>query len=353
VVNFSDPTATDNCPGVTVIQSGGPGSGSSFPVGTTQVEFTAEDAFGNTTVCSFNIIVEDLENPQITCPADIVLSIPNGNCSTQINYPDPTVSDNCPGVSFNVLSGPSSGDIIIAGVYTVELQAVDAAGNTAECSFTIEVSETSLPVFDCPTDLIVAADPGACEAEVTFPLPTATDSCSAVTVSQTGGPVSGSIFPAGNTTVEFTAVDAFGNSSVCSFDIIVQDDTNPTIDCPDDISADSEPGVCGATINYPAPIVDDNCGIASVIQLEGLGSGSFFPVGVTTETYEVLDVSGNSSTCSFTVTIIDNELPTITCPADINQVLADGDCSSIINYPAPTTSDNCGIATVTLVDGLA
>jgi len=353
VVNFSDATATDNCPGATVTQTGGPSSGSSFPVGTTQVEFTAEDAFGNTSVCSFNIIVEDLEDPQITCPSDIVLSIPDGNCSTQINYPDPTISDNCPGVSFNVLSGPASGDIINAGVYTVELEAVDAAGNNAVCDFTIEVSETSLPVFDCPTDLIVAADPGACEAEVTFPLPTATDSCSAVTVSQTGGPVSGSIFPAGNTTVEFTAVDAFGNSSTCSFDIIVQDDTDPTIDCPDNITTDSEPGVCGATVNYPAPGVDDNCGIASVVQLEGLGSGSFFPVGVTTETYEVIDVSGNSSTCSFTVTIIDNEPPAITCPADINQVLADGDCSSIINYPAPTTTDNCGVASVTLLEGLA
>jgi len=352
-VNFLDATANDNCPGVAVSQSSGPVSGSIFSVGTTQIEYTAEDAAGNTSICTFSVIVEDDEDPEITCPGDISLSIPGGNCSTEITYADPTLSDNCPGVNFSVLSGPESGDIVTAGNYTVELQATDAAGNTASCSFNIEISETSLPVFDCPTNLVVPADPGACEADVTFPTPTATDSCSSVTVTQTGGPASGSTFPAGNTTIEFTAEDAFGNTSVCSFDIIVQDDTDPTIDCPDNITIDSEPGLCGATVNYPAPTTDDNCGVASVIQLEGLGSGSFFPVGETTETYEVNDVSGNSTTCSFTITVVDNELPTISCPADINQVLPDGDCSAVVNYSAPTANDNCGVSSVNLIDGVA
>jgi len=353
IVNFSDATASDNCPGVTVMQTGGPSSGSNFPVGTTQVEFTAEDGSGNTATCTFNITVEDTENPVIACPADIILAIPDGDCSTEITYPDPTISDNCPGVNFTVVSGPVSGEIVNAGDYTVELEAIDAAGNTAVCSFNIQISETSIPVFDCPEDLVVPADPGSCEAEVSFPNPTAVDSCSAVTVSQTGGPVSGSTFPAGNTTVEFTALDAFGNSATCSFDIIVQDDSNPTIDCPENITANSEPGLCGATINYPAPDTDDNCGVASVNQTEGLGSGSFFPVGVTTETYEVIDISGNSSTCSFTITVQDNEPPTITCPADINQVLPDGDCTATINYSAPVAADNCGVNAITLVGGLA
>jgi len=351
IVNFPDATASDNCPGVTVVQTDGPSSGDSFPVGTTEIEFTAEDAAGNLSTCTFNVIVEDDEDPTIACPADLVLSIPDGNCSTQITYPDPAIGDNCPGVSFNVISGPSSGDVIAAGNYTVELEAIDAAGNSATCSFDIALSETSIPVFDCPSDLIVPADPGSCEAEVTFPTPTASDSCSTVTVTQSGGPASGSTFPAGNTTVEFTAVDAFGNSAICDFDIIVQDDTPPTIDCPDDVSADSEPGVCGATINYAPPATDDNCGVASVNLINGLGSGSFFPVGSTTETYEVIDVSGNSATCSFTVTINDNEIPTIACPADISQVLPDGDCSAVINYPAPTTGDNCGISSLTLTEG--
>jgi Ig-like domain CHU_C associated/HYR domain/Secretion system C-terminal sorting domain/FG-GAP-like repeat len=56
-VNYTTPTATDNCSGVTVIQLAGLPSGSVFPVGTTLCTFRATDAAGNLTNCNFNIIV--------------------------------------------------------------------------------------------------------------------------------------------------------------------------------------------------------------------------------------------------------------------------------------------------------
>jgi hypothetical protein len=54
VVNFT-PTASDNCPGVTVACV--PPSGSCFPAGTTTVTCTATDASGNTAACSFTVKV--------------------------------------------------------------------------------------------------------------------------------------------------------------------------------------------------------------------------------------------------------------------------------------------------------
>ncbi len=45
-------------------------------------------------------------------------------------------------------------------------------------------------------------------------------------------------------------------------------------------------------------------------QTVGLASGSEFPVGVTTNTFEVTDASGNKSTCSFDVIVNDIEAPT-------------------------------------------
>jgi hypothetical protein len=54
VVNFTT-TATDNCPGVTVVCN--PPSGSCFPVGVTTVTCTATDASGNTATCTFTITV--------------------------------------------------------------------------------------------------------------------------------------------------------------------------------------------------------------------------------------------------------------------------------------------------------
>ena len=41
-------------------------------------------------------------------------------------------------------------------------------------------------------------------------------------------------------------------------------------------------------------------------------SGSTFPVGTTTVSYMAKDSTGNTSSCSFTVTVIDNQNPTIT-----------------------------------------
>src|SRR5439155_6591140 len=67
-VTYTTPTGSDNCPGTTVLCS--PASGSQFAKGTNTVTCTATDATGNTGSCSFKVIVEDDQNPTVTCPAD-------------------------------------------------------------------------------------------------------------------------------------------------------------------------------------------------------------------------------------------------------------------------------------------
>jgi hypothetical protein len=54
-VTYTTPTATDNCPGVTVACV--PPSGGTFPVGTTTVTCTATDTSSNTATCSFSVKV--------------------------------------------------------------------------------------------------------------------------------------------------------------------------------------------------------------------------------------------------------------------------------------------------------
>jgi hypothetical protein len=66
LVTYVTPTASDNCPGVTVVCS--PASGTIFPVGTTTVTCTATDTAGNTATCSFtlttfNACIQDDANP--------------------------------------------------------------------------------------------------------------------------------------------------------------------------------------------------------------------------------------------------------------------------------------------------
>jgi len=71
-------------------------------------------------------------------------------------------------------------------------------------------------------------------------------------------------------------------------------------------------------------------------------SGSVFPVGVTTVTSTATDASGNTATCSFTVTIIDTQAPIISAVSPTPSVLWPPNHKMVpvaINYDV---SDNCG-----------
>nr|AUN37116.1 hypothetical protein [uncultured bacterium] len=63
---------------------------------------------------------------------------------------------------------------------------------------------------------------------------------------------------------------------------------------------------------------------------------------MTTVTCTVRDAAGNQSLpCSFTVTVNDLQPPAIVCPANVSVAAAQGQCSAIVAYAAPSVSDNC------------
>ena len=303
VVNFT-PTATDNCPGVTITSS--PASGSFFPVGLTTVTVTATDASGNIKTCQFTVRVNDTQAPVITCPANITVGNTAGQCGAVVTYAA-TATDNCPGVT--VVLSPASGTFFPVGTTTVTATATDAAGNTATCTFTVRVNDTQLPTIVCPANIVVANTTNQCGAIVTYPAPTFTDNCPGGTV--TSSPASGTFFAVGTTTVTCTATDAAGNVSTCTFTVRVNDTQLPVITCPADIIVNPPVGTCTAVVTYTATVTD-NCPGAAITVISGLPSGSTFPTGVTTVVLQATDASGNTATCSFTVTVNDAQLPVIT-----------------------------------------
>lgn len=146
-----------------------------------------------------------------------------------------------------------------------------------------------------------------------------------------------------------------GTASGCniwSFNLV--DNTAPTIFCPVSVMTNNSPATaCSAVATYGSISATDNCAAPSIILQSGLPSGSVFPVGVTTIVYRASDLSANSATCSFTVTVKDVTLPTITCPANIVKGNDLGVCGATTTYLTPTATDNCGVASVTLLSGLA
>lgn len=99
------------------------------------------------------------------------------------------------------------------------------------------------------------------------------------------------------------------------------------------------------------------CSGGFVSQLGGLGFTADYPVGSTTETYQIDDGNGNTATCSFTVTVNDVEAPTVVeCPGvPLTAVGDQPDCGgAAVNFDVEF-GDNCasgGIAG-TLIKGFA
>ena len=330
VVTYPLPTTTGSCGTVTCA----PASGSFFPVGTTTVTCTPTTG----SPCSFTVTVNDTQAPTITCPGNQgATESPSGSGSATVNYPAPTVSDNCPGVG-SPTCVPPSGSSFPLGSTTVNCSVSDAAMNTANCSFTVTV--TAGCAMTCPANVTVSNDANQCGAVVTYPAPTVSGmGCGTITCS----PVSGSFFPVGMTTVNCSET----SGATCSFTVTVNDTQPPTITCPANVTASNTPGMCSAVVNYGAVSATDNCTAPAIVCSQP--SGSTFPVGTTTVTCTATDAASNTATCSFTVTVNDTQAPTITCPANVTataNTMQGGVPGANATYPAPTVTDNCpGVVT--------
>ncbi|MFA6950763.1 MAG: HYR domain-containing protein, partial [Lentimicrobiaceae bacterium] len=237
-----------------------------------------------------------------------------------------------------------------AGETTIIWTAVDECGNTSTDQTIVTVEDMEDPTIICPQHITIAADQGVCEAFINVPQPVVSDNCEIREVTNTFNHTDDAtgVYPVGTTVVWWTVVDMNGNSANCFMNVTVVDEQDPTIICPDDITVNTDPGVCEAQVNVPLPEVDDNCGINTLVNsFNGTGDASgIYPVGTTTVTWTVTDLSNNTATCTMIITVVDNELPTIICPEAIAQNTDLGVCGANITMPQPEVADNCGVESV-------
>ena len=223
-------TGTDNCSSfgnMTLTQNP--------PVGNiegslTAVLITLTDEQGNSSTCITTLTPLDSEAPQITCPNPAPVS--NGtSCDYTLGFYGTLapVLDNCS--DFAITQTPSPGTVVQVGTTTIQLEVIDAGGNTAQCSFNLVVNETQAPTITCPSNIV------SCDPVVTYIDPVFNDNCVA-TLSQTDatGLSSGDTFPNGITTLTYTATDASGNTSSCSFQVQVLGLPTPAVISEDTIS---------------------------------------------------------------------------------------------------------------------
>jgi subtilisin-like proprotein convertase family protein len=123
----------------------------------------------------------------------------------------------------------------------------------------------------------------------------------------------------------------------------------PTIVCPADIVINNTASTCGGVANFAGVAFDVEDGNISGDIIATPASGSTFPVGDTVVELSVTDSDGNTVTCNFMVTVVDNEAPVAVCQditVDLDPVtgMATITAADVDNG----STDNCGIASMTL-----
>lgn len=258
-------------------------SSTSNAIGSTTVTFSVSDGNNPSTSCSVIVEVTDDEDPQLDCPMDVTVSTTNSCTATGIA-----------GISMSGSSLP-----LVSGQY-----------------------------FDnCMTETVEYMLSGSTTLDWT-----------------TGTNAGLASFNLGLNTVTYRVTDFAGNSSTCDFDVTVIDQVGPTIvNCPSNITVNVV-NSCDTMVTWTAPSVTDNCdplGNDVILTSSHTSGVSTFEVGTTTVTYRAIDAAGNETTCSFTVTVVDNGRPSIGCPGT-QILLFCADTDPIPDYTnLGSITDNC------------
>ncbi len=266
-----------------------------------------------------------------------------GFCELIISHSDQIVPL-CGSNSYRVLRTWTVVDFC-SGDFTLNVQVINVEDNIA-------------PLINCPADLTVGTAVNECTATVNFPLTTATDECSEVTITPswafgTGyGPFLD--VPLGTHEVTYTAVDDCGNTSTCTTTITVVDNVPPTPVC--DFNTQVHLSVFGSALVYANSFDSgshDNCGIETIeVSRDGVGFNNYVsfdcqdigdsPVPVT---LRITDQAGNYNECTVYAIIDDKLNPAISCPSDV-YISCSEDPSNLDITGSPIVDDNCSIDTL-------
>lgn len=309
-------------------------------LGANTVTLTVKDINGNIATGTAIVTVIDNIAPTISCTNNINVLAANASGNV-VNYPMPAYNDNC-SASISLESGLASGSTFPIGTTTVTYKVTDGSGNSNTCSFNVTVTGLP-PVIVSPGNITVNTSNGLCTGVANY-VATESTGIPASTITYSIAP--GSTFNVGTTQVTATATNAVGTSSV-TFNVTVVDNITPTISCAGNIDVFAT-SASGAVVNYDMPTYGDNCS-ATLSLTAGLTSGSTFPIGTTTVTYNVVDPSGNSASCSFDITVT-GVPPVIVSPGNITVNTSNGLCSGIANYTATETT---GIPASTITYSIA
>eukprot|EP00056_Hartaetosiga_gracilis_P011121 m.166535 g.166535 ORF g.166535 m.166535 type:complete len:2195 (+) comp13451_c0_seq2:195-6779(+) len=196
---------------------------------------TAKDDYGLTSDCVYQLQAVDNTPPIVSCPdgEDGPQVLVLGESRSTYTLPDsPQDMLDAPVTDQGDIATVENGllkELVYShssfgvGSHNLTVSATDTSGNTASCTFDVDVIDTQPPMFVyCPSidrTASVTNDETDSTATVSWADITAEDNDELVSIR--GSHSSGDSFPVGTTSVVYEAMDVSGNTAICSFNVTV------------------------------------------------------------------------------------------------------------------------------------
>ena len=298
--------------------------------GTAVITYTLSNGACNTSVSASVTVLNSPATPVITAGG------PTTVC------PNETVqlfSSNASNYQWN--SGPQTDNILVtqSGTYTVTVVGSNGCAVTS-LPMTVTIGDDVAPIIVAPINVNVNSNLGCTAVGVALGSPVVSDNCAVASVTNDAP----SLFPIGTTTVTWTVTDASGNTATASQLVNVVDQVAPEANAPADVTVNPN-NFCEATgVDLGTPQATDNCTIASIVN----DAPASFPIGTTVVTWTIKDAAGNFTTVTQNVTVVDTDAPVVVLQSAAVQLDANG--FGVLTFEAIDngSSDNCGIATVSI-----
>ena len=272
-----------------------------FPLGQTTITWTAADAAGNEVHGTQVVTVRDTTAPVITLTNDNAdgNTVSRGSAYREHRATVTDAVDDNTELAIRIAIDASAVDTNRVGTYPVTYDVTDAAGNVADTvtRTVLIIDLTAPPAYTAEATAVLTpldrSDYGSATSDA--PNTDITDNAPAV-------------FPLGETTITWTAVDSHGNISFTTQTITIIDTTKPRLTVPNEVTLEAT-GATTIVITGQAVATDL---VTDPVLVTRDPVSSEFTVGDHTITWSADDGNGNTATAEQSITITDTSKPVIT-----------------------------------------
>ncbi len=289
------------------------------------------------------ILVKDDQGPEIDCSEDILISTGQNDCYGTLILPEPVLSDLCaqemPNYTIEVSQGVLNGTVlqdIPIGETTVSYIASDACGNQSVCNFIVRVEDQIPPVPVCEFTQSISLSGGVTIVPASIFNIASFDNCDSISILARrldnldcigeDDSLLDDFVPfyccdlfSEHVLVELQISDANGNINTCEVEVIVNDNLNPEITCPSDLTLDCQENPYDLNLTGEATAMD-NCDVEISFITQGILNDC--NEGILVRIWTTQDASGNISSCTQQIEVINMD------PFDINDITWPSDYSS-------------------------